>query len=161
MVGLKGRHAASAGRNLTDLDLRGLYKVTGSSLRKMPPCLPCLRRLGLERCCQVPDGLPSYLAGRVPGLMVYGFDGSLALARPDMEDPFLSEEEPEDTSSEEAPGDVQGPGEGAPTLSAARPAGPRGEQNAAKTPDGKVSNLEEEQPHHNDLFLTQPCTSLY
>ncbi|KAG0428998.1 hypothetical protein HPB47_024065 [Ixodes persulcatus] len=148
-------------RNLTDLDLRGLYKVTGSSLRKMPPCLPCLRRLGLERCCQVPDGLPSYLAGRVPGLMVYGFDGSLALARPDMEDPFLSEEEPEDTSSEEAPGDVQGPGEGAPTLSAARPAGPRGEQNAAKTPDGKVSNLEEEQPHHNDLFLTQPCTSLY
>ncbi|EEC14535.1 F-box/leucine rich repeat protein, putative [Ixodes scapularis] len=85
-------------RNLTDLDLRGLYKVTGSSLRKMPPCLPRLRRLGLERCCQVPDGLPSYLAGRVPGLMVYGFDGSLALARPDMEDPFVSEEEPEDTS---------------------------------------------------------------
>ncbi|CAN7987069.1 unnamed protein product [Ixodes pacificus] len=120
MVGLKEQHAASAGRNLTDLDLRGLYKVTGSSLRKMPPCLPCLRRLGLERCCQVPDGLPSYLAGRVPGLMVYGFDGSLALAQPDMEDPFLSEEEPQDTSSEEGPGDVQGPSEGAPSLGAKR-----------------------------------------
>ncbi|CAN7987067.1 unnamed protein product [Ixodes pacificus] len=52
--------------------------------------------------------------------MVYGFDGSLALAQPDMEDPFLSEEEPEDTSLEEGPGDVQGPGEGAPTLGAKR-----------------------------------------
>ncbi|CAN7939616.1 unnamed protein product, partial [Ixodes hexagonus] len=95
-------------KNLRHLDLRGLYKVTGSSLRKLPKCLPKLRILSLACCCLVPDGLPSFLASKVPGLKVYGYDETEAMPQSDPEDPFVSdaEDEPaEDTQADTPAGE--------------------------------------------------------
>lgn len=122
-------------KNLTDLDITGMYTVTGVSLRDLPATLPRLRKLVLEMCYQVPSGLPSFLAGRVPGLKVYDLDGKQALPCPEMEDPFL------------AHGDMS-------------PADDQEEGLAAL--DGQDSSLEEEQSHYyNDLLRAEPCTSLY